>query len=160
VSSQWIVRSKNEQDRPWLEAFLRDEWGGEPMIVRGVEQRVLDLPALIAGEREGVVIYRLGGDREPGELLLLHALRPRAGIGSALLGAVIADLRAHGTKQLLVATTNDNTAALRFYQKRGFRLHALRIDGVEIARRMKPSIPLLGLDDIPMRDEIDLIMTL
>jgi hypothetical protein len=28
MSPRWIVRSKNEQDRVWFEAFLRDEWGG------------------------------------------------------------------------------------------------------------------------------------
>jgi hypothetical protein len=30
--------------------------GRGPLIVRGAEQRVLDLPALIAGEREGIPV--------------------------------------------------------------------------------------------------------
>lgn len=46
------------------------------------------------------------------DLLLLHALRQRAGIGSALLGALMGELRAAGTRYLRVATTNDNLPAL------------------------------------------------
>lgn len=91
---------------------------------------------------------------------MLHALQQRAGIGSALLSALIVELRAAGTRYLRVATTNDNLPALQFYQKRGFSLHAVRVNGVEIARRMKPAIPLLGFEGIPIRDEIDLMLQL
>jgi len=115
----------------------------------------LHLPTLIAGNREGLAIFQ---PREPAELLLLHALRERAGIGSGLLDAVIAEVRKAGAHRLMVATTNDNLNALRFYQKRGFALCALRPGGVDVARRMKPSIPLIGQHGIPIRDEIDLML--
>lgn len=61
-------------------------------------------------------------------------------------------------RPLLVATTNDNLPALRFCQKHGFTLHALRPGSVDFARRIKPSIPAVGVDGIPMRDEIDLLL--
>jgi hypothetical protein len=77
-----------------------------------------------------------------------------------LLGATIADLRSHGAKQLLVGTTNVNTAALQFYQKRGFRVHALRIGGVEIARRIKPLVPIFGFNNIRVRDAVDSVLTI
>lgn len=70
------------------------------------------------------------------------------------------ELRANGTRYLRVATTNDNLPTLQFYQKRGFSIHAVRINGVEIARRMKPAIPALGFEGIPIRDEIDLMLQL
>jgi hypothetical protein len=53
-------------------------------------------------------------------------------------------------------TTNDNFPALRFYQKRGFRIVAVHPGAVERSRVMKPSIPLWGIDSIPIRDEIEL----
>ena len=65
-----------------------------------------------------------------------------------------------GTRYLRVATTNDNLPALQFYQKRGFSIHAVRVNGVEIARRMKPTIPAFGFEGIPIRDEIDLMLQL
>lgn len=49
-----------------------------------------------------------------------------------------------------------NTRALRFYQRAGFRFRALRVDAVTESRKVKPQIPELGYDDIPIRDELEL----
>ena len=69
--------------------------------------------------------------------------------------------REHGLRRLWVLTTNDNVDALRFYQRRGFRLSALRPGAVDEARRqLKPEIPELGEYGIPIRDEIELEMPL
>jgi hypothetical protein len=57
-------------------------------------------------------------------------------------------------------TTNDNTAALRFWQKRGFKLLRVHRNAVEKSRKLKPEIPLTGNDGIPIRDEIELEMML
>ena len=53
-------------------------------------------------------------------------------------------------------TTNDNLPALRFYQKRGFHLVAVYPDALAESRRLKPEISHIGLDGIPLRDEIEL----
>lgn len=45
----------------------------------------------------------------------------------------------------------------RFYQRRGFRLAALRPGAVSAARAVKPEIPQAGEHGIPLRDEIDLV---
>jgi RimJ/RimL family protein N-acetyltransferase len=67
---------------------------------------------------------------------------------------------ASGCERLWLITTNDNTPALRFYQKRGFQLVAIHRNALEHSRRLKPQIPLLGLNGIPLRDEIELEMLL
>jgi hypothetical protein len=46
--------------------------------------------------------------------------------------------------------------AVRFYQKRGFRLVAVHRRALEETRRLKPSLPETGIDGIPLRDEIEL----
>lgn len=52
-------------------------------------------------------------------------------------------------------TTNDNLDALRFYQRRGFRLVALHAGAVDAARAtLKPSIAEVGDHGIPIRDEL------
>ena len=61
-----------------------------------------------------------------------------------------------GCRRLWLITTNDNLPALGFYQKRGWRLVALHRDALDESRRLKPEIPLLGIDGIPLRDEIEL----
>jgi ribosomal protein S18 acetylase RimI-like enzyme len=58
-----------------------------------------------------------------------------------------------------VLTTNDNVDALRFYQRRGFRLVELRPGAVDAAREvLKPEIPRAGAYGVPLRDELVLEM--
>jgi GNAT superfamily N-acetyltransferase len=152
------IRGIERGDRAWLDALLHEHWGGEPMIVRGVEHRLLELPALIAGNFDGVAVYEPGAEYCVPKLLLLHALRQGDGIGSALIDALVAILRDAGHDRLLVTTTNDNLAALGFYQQRGFRIHALRCGAVDEARARKPTIPVVGFNGIALHDEIDLLL--
>jgi acetolactate synthase regulatory subunit len=47
--------------------------------------------------------------------------------------------------------------ALRFYQRRGFRLAALHAGAVDDSRaRLKPEIPVTGDHGIALRDELEL----
>ena len=62
--------------------------------------------------------------------------------------------------RLWLITTNDNIPALIFYQNRGFNLVAIHKNALEFSRRLKPEIPMIGLDGIPIRDEIELEMML
>lgn len=58
-------------------------------------------------------------------------------------------------------TTNDNTHALRFYQRRGFRIREVRTGAVDRERdTIKPEISVLGNDGIPISDEIELVIDL
>ncbi len=52
-------------------------------------------------------------------------------------------------------TTNDNISAIRFCQKKGFSLVAVYRNAIEESRKLKPEIPLEGIDRIPLRDEIE-----
>ena len=73
-----------------------------------------------------------------------------------LIEAAVDEARRFGCRELLLTTTNDNVDALRFYQRRGFRLAELRPGAVDRARQLKPQIPTAGDYGIPLRDEIDL----
>ena len=65
--------------------------------------------------------------------------------------------RRQGCTRLWVITTNDNVDALRFYQRRGFRLVRVHRGAVDRSRaRLKPEIPSVGAYGIPLRDEIEL----
>jgi GNAT superfamily N-acetyltransferase len=90
------------------------------------------------------------------EILTLASLREGQGIGSALLTAIEALAQAHDYKKLSLITTNDNLHALGFYQRRGFHLAALYPNQVTISRQIKPAIPQVGDDNIPIRDELRL----
>lgn len=116
-------------------------------------------PAVVAiapdGGIAGVLTYDVAGAEC--EILTLHAAAPWGGAGTALVRAVQVIAARAGCRTLWVLTTNDNVDALRFYQRRGFRLSALRPGAVEDARRtLKPQIPLTGSYGIPLRDEVEL----
>ena len=64
--------------------------------------------------------------------------------------------RRSACREVWLTTTNDNVDALRFYQRRGFRLAQLRPGAVDQSRQRKPEIPRVGDYGIPLRDEIDL----
>jgi N-acetylglutamate synthase-like GNAT family acetyltransferase len=157
------VREARDDERNWLRATIEERWGDVIMVGHGRVRTLHELPAMVAvdesGERVGVATYVVEGT--VAELVSIDALRTGAGVGRRLLDAVAATAHAAGAKQLLVMTTNDNLAALRFYQRNGFRLADLRPGAVDEARAtLKPSIPDTGNDGIPLRDEIDLVLEL
>jgi GNAT superfamily N-acetyltransferase len=77
-------------------------------------------------------------------------------VGTALLDAVKRIALEAGCRRVYLTTTNDNLRALRFYQRRGFRLVAVYAGAVDRARAHKPQIPAIGMHGIPIRDEIEL----
>lgn len=82
------------------------------------------------------------------------------GIGSALVEVVKRAAVSSGCRRLWLITTNDNMKALKYYQKRGFLLVAVHRNALEQARKLKPQIAVIGIDGIPLRDEIELEMPL
>ena len=159
MSSQTVVRRLCDADLPWAERLLDAELGGRLQARRGELIDALDLPGLVAerdGVRLGLLTYRPmhGG----AELVSIATGERHAGVGTALLDAVKRELAGQG--RLWLVTTNDNLDALRFYQRRGFALVALRPGAVALSRTLKPSIPAVGAFGIPLRDELELELPL
>jgi RimJ/RimL family protein N-acetyltransferase len=128
------------------------------MDTRGRMVDVAMLPGLVA-EDEGRWLGYLSYENRAGdmEIVVLEALVEREGVGTALLARCAQTALDDDARRLWLLTSNDNTAALRFYQRRGFALVAVHRDAITHAREhLKPEIPLLGLDAIPLRDEIEL----
>ena len=149
------IRPYRESDRLWAESLL-DEFGGPLQARRGELVDVLALPGFTA-ERDGRPIGLLTYRRANGEceLAFITALERQHGVGSALLDALRHEVG--DGERIWLVTTNDNLEALRFYQRRGFRLSALRTGAVDESRkRLKPQIPTVGELGIPIRDEIEL----
>ncbi len=156
------VRGLHDDERPWLHKTLTERWGGEIVVGRGRVREYDELRALVAvddsDERIGVATYVV--ENATAELVTIDALETGAGVGRALIEAVAGAARAAGAERVLVMTTNDNLVALRLYQRAGFRLVELRSGAMEAVRALKPSIPATGVDGIPIRDELDLVLDL
>jgi len=155
------IRPIDEDDRAWVAGLLKEWWEGPKVVTRGKIYRADELPGFLAvmeRERAGLVTYKITGNEC--EIVSMNSLAEGKGVGSALIDAVKNVAVKAGCKRLRLITTNDNTAAMIFYQKRGFRLVAVHRNAVEESRRLKPEIPAIGNDGIPIRDEIELEMLL
>ena len=149
-------------DAGWIPAFIEDRWHADFVVNNGRSIRPADCPALVAeldGERLGLLTYRL--DEQGCEVVTLDSVREGVGVGRALMEAAREEARRLGAHRLWLVTTNDNLRALGLYQRFGMRICALRA-GIydEVRRTIKPSIPEIGENGIPLRDEIELELLL
>ena len=151
------VRPVQDGDRPTVEWLTTQLWGAPEVIVHDGVFHPATLPGFIA-ERAGRIAGLVTFDVRPGvlEIVTINALDLYEGIGTMLIEAVRAEAKRRGCREITLTTTNDNIGALRFYQRRGFRLAALRPGAVDRSRLRKPEIPRTGDFGIPLRDEIDL----
>lgn len=159
--TEFQIRSIAETDRQWIRAVAVEEWGSDLVVAHGERYYVSQQPGFVAeinGALVGLATFQVHG--EDCELTSLVSKVEGRGIGGALINGIISAARAAGCTRLFLITTNDNLHALRFYQRRGFTLAALYPNAVTESRKIKPEIPLLGNDDIPLRDELELEMRL
>ncbi len=115
------------------------------------------LPGFIAvdgGEIVGLLTFHVEGPEA--EVVSLDAFRPGVGIGSKLLQALESLVSGQGVERLWLVTSNDNIGALTFYQKVGYRIIAVYPFAIDQARKIKPQIPLVAENGIPIRDELEL----
>ena len=155
------LRRLTQGDLPRLRQFWIEHWGGEEMITRGNVYRPEQLEGFVVEDGEewiGLLTFVVKDDEC--EVTSLDSLRDGQGIGSKLIEQAVEEALRQGCKRLFLITTNDNLNALGFYQKRGFVLSALYRGAVNESRKRKPGIPLVGHNNIPLRDEIELEMSL
>ncbi len=159
--AETLIRALGPADRAWALEMVR-AWGSDFVVSRGRKIYAAELQGFCAvssiGERTGLATYEVVGDQC--QLVTLHAFVEFAGIGTRLVEAVRDAAAEAGCGRLWLITTNDNLDALRFYQRRGFLLVAVHRGLRDVARTLKPCIPIVGNYGIPIRDEVELEMTL
>jgi GNAT superfamily N-acetyltransferase len=153
-----LIRPLTRTDLPRLVEFWNVHWGGDEMIVHGESFRPERLNGFVNEDWSGVVTYII--QNNSCEIISLNSLKEHRGIGTALIDEVVKVARQQNCQRLYLVTTNDNLHALDFYQRHGFELVCIRRGAVNEARKIKPGIPLIGMNDIPLRDEIELEMSL
>jgi GNAT superfamily N-acetyltransferase len=151
------LRPLMDADRAWAGALIAERWGDAVIVSRGKAHHADQLPGMAAfldDQPVGLVTYHMNGDQC--EIVTLDSLIERRGIGKKLVNAVIDLALENGISRVWLVTTNDNAPALRFYERCEFRVSAVHPGMVDEARKLKPSIPLTGIDGVPIHDEIEL----
>ena len=154
---RWIDPASRER----INALIVRQWYTMQMVVHGESIDLGSADGYYACEGDeivGLITYRTAGNEM--EILSLDSFQEGRGIGTGLLETVVAEARETGIRRIMLVTTNDNLAALRFYQKRGFDMCRFCRNALDQARKIKSEIPLTGMDGIPLKHEIELEMVL
>ncbi|MEE4195418.1 MAG: GNAT family N-acetyltransferase [Anaerolineae bacterium] len=148
-----------EADTAWLRQHLINEWGGEPVLSNKRSYYPTRLPGFVAilegpagKEIVGEVTYSI--EKTDCEIVTLSSLREGLGIGTALFSYVETIARSEQCRKLTLTTTTDNLRAIGFYQKRGMRIVAVRVDALDEIRKVKPQIGRTGMHGIPLQDAL------
>jgi len=155
------IRRLTVDDLSRLRQMWKENWGDEFVVAHRVIYYPDTLDGFIAFDGDewvGEITYAFSGN--DCEIVSLDSLREGQGIGTKLINAVVEEARERNCKRVFLITTNDNLNALGFYQKRGFELVKINRGAVNESRKIKPSISLIGENNIPLRDEIELEMIL
>lgn len=153
------IRTENRQ---LVNAFIKAHWLSIEMIIRGEIVDMTQVEGIVAmnsGEIVGLITYTI---RDlTCEIISLDSLQEGQGVGTTLVNQVISIAKEKRCDRVIVVTTNDNINAIRFYQKRGLDMVRLYHNALDVSRKLKPEIPLVGDNNIPLQHEIEfeIIMT-
>lgn len=150
-----------DSDRSQIAEFIAQRWHSRKVISQGKAYYPHEEEGFVDwrdGVLAGLLTYVLHGDEM--ELLTLDSTMPGHGIGSTLTLMAIDVARRKNVRRVTLCTTNDNTRAMAFYQRMGFRMVRINVGAVDEARKLKPEIPDVGIDGIPMHDEVVMELSL
>lgn len=139
------VRPTTEDSRHWVRSVVGEYWSSLLVVRPGhVWNDVSELPGFLAeddGQPRSLALYEVRG--EECELVVLQSVVEGVGAGTAVVNELREEAGRRGCKRLVVFTTNVNTNAIRFYQRRGFDLVAVHRNAMEEVRRFKPDVPVI-----------------
>ena len=162
LPQRFLINAASANDFEWIKELYIQTWGGDICVSRGKIQKVDDFTggfvAEISKQNVGFITYTITALEL--EITGLLSLREKNGVGSALVKAVIDLAKKQKIKKICLVTTNDSLNAIGFWQKRGFKLVKVYPNAMEYTRKLKPLIPLIGENGIPLRDELELEMIL
>lgn len=155
-----MVKRLSRSDRPWLQKYLSEEWGSDMIVSRGKIHKASECDGFIAFKNNqpiGVITFLIENNEM--EALSINVLdsETKKGVGTKLAHKLLEYAKSlKNLKRIWGITTNDNVEAIKFHQQSGLKLVAIYPNAMEESRKLKASIPLIGLHGIPIRDEIEL----
>ncbi|HEY5640249.1 MAG TPA: GNAT family N-acetyltransferase [Dehalococcoidia bacterium] len=142
-------------------AFIEEQWRrlwGLPVVSLERQYEPADVEGLVyrddEGAPQGLVTWHVDGDSA--EIVTVDAFEQGRRIGGRLLTGAEEALRRQGVRRATIMTTNDNLRAIAFYVRHGYRLVAVHLDAMDRVRQIKPEVPEVGHDGLPLRDAIEL----
>ncbi len=150
------ITELEQKHRNQVYKFVEKEWGELTIVSLGKMYDAKTLNGFVALKREkvvGFVLYHI--ENNECEIVAIYSEIDNKGIGTALINTVKDFAIKNECKRLFLITTNDNIRGFAFYQKKGFSIAKVHVDAIKDSRKLKPQIPLVADNGIPIRDEIE-----
>lgn len=150
------IKPITEFDNAWVQKILKEHWGTVEIVSLGKMYKADTLPGFIAtvdNKKAGLVTYHIQNDSL--EIITLNSLIEGVGIATLLIKKIKYTAITNHCKRIIVTTTNANSHAQKFYERKGFLLKEIHKDAIEKARVLKPQIPLVEKNGILIKDEFE-----
>ena len=146
----------SEKNRLLVDKLIADDWSGPFIAVHNTLYDTRTHPGFVAmeaGSIIGYILYNIAdGDCE---ITVLESHSEGRGVGRALVDEVICIAEKAACRRVWLITSNDCVRAFGFYQKYGFDLRSVNMNAMDAARKLKPQIPLVNYDGIPVKHEFE-----
>lgn len=148
-----------EIEKQKVTQFFSTHWGSPQMVISSGVYHCDELDGYaVMNEKEEIIgLLTYITEENECEIISLDSTVENKGIGSSLLQKLEEHCKTSQVERIKLITTNDNLHALGFYQKRGYLLEVLFPNAVQQARKLKPTIPFIADNGIPIRDELLLV---
>ena len=155
---QLKIRGINSNDIMWIKKLFIKRWGDDFIVSRGKIHRPEKLKGFIVEinhKKIGLITFKITNQEL--EITSIDSILEGKGFGTALVKRVINLAKRENLKRVWLITTNDNLNALRLWQKINLRRKKIYPSAIDrVSRKIKPGIPKIGADGIPIRDEVEL----
>lgn len=155
-SLDFHISEIKSEDKPIVHSFISNSWGSSMSVSKGQIFNTTELPGFICKMDNKVIgLITFNIQEKNCEIVTLDSNIRNQGLGIKLINRVIEKAKLHKCNRVWLITTNDNSNAIRFYQKRGFDWVGFYKDSMQGSRKLKPEIPEFGINNIPIRHEIE-----
>jgi GNAT superfamily N-acetyltransferase len=146
-------------------SYIEQEWSrlwGLPVVSVRRNFEPADVEGLVYrdewGAPQGLITWHIEGDCA--EIVTVDAFEQGRHIGGRLLAGAEEALRRRRVRRVTIMTTNDNLRALAFYMRHAYRLVAVHLDAMDRVRALKPEVPRVGHENLPLQDVLELVKLL
>ena len=153
---EFSISEIRESDKLLVNEFVKKNWGSTQSVSRGNVFDITRLKGYICKQNNiitGLITYHINGP--DCEIVTLDSTVNNKGLATQLINKVVREAKQNKCERVWLITTNDNIKAIRFYQRRGFEWTAFYRNAMGESRKLKPEIPQLGHDGIPIKHEIE-----
>ncbi|MFC2088694.1 GNAT family N-acetyltransferase [Calditrichota bacterium] len=118
---EFKISEIRDGDNKLIANFISNNWESPLSVSRGRIHDTTKLPGFVCKKKNeiiGLVTYNI--EHDDCEIVTLDSKINNQGLGTILINKVLEIAKKKKCQRVWLITTNDNTNAIKFYQKRGF----------------------------------------